>query len=130
MQGIQASNKLKRIEKCLEGKITLEKHQMKRIFIPIFIILALCTQQINAFAKSQYPVDTNAELIQQVATPTPSLAEQTPGRPPLSLTLALLGMCCIFGLVIGVFILGFVVRSGNKKEWEAKKKSETSDDSH
>ena len=50
------------------------------------------------------------------AVPTSSYAtqnpEDTPTRtgPPLSLTLILLGFCCLFALVIGVIVLGFVVR--------------------
>jgi len=36
--------------------------------------------------------------------------------PPLSLTLILLGFCCIFGLVIGVVVLGFIARRGNPEE--------------
>jgi hypothetical protein len=43
---------------------------------------------------------------------TPSLP---PGRPPLSLTLLLLGVCCLMLLVLGVFVLGFIVQRGNRK---------------
>jgi hypothetical protein len=59
------------------------------------------------------------------ATPTPvptsSFDEQptpTPARtgPPLALTMILLGMCCVFMLLIGVFVLGFVARSQSRKE--------------
>jgi hypothetical protein len=35
--------------------------------------------------------------------------------PPLSLTLALLGFCCVFSLIIGVIVLGFVMRRGNQE---------------
>jgi hypothetical protein len=35
--------------------------------------------------------------------------------PPLSLTIALLGFCCLLLLIFGVIILGFVVRSQNVK---------------
>lgn len=35
--------------------------------------------------------------------------------PPLWLTLSLLGFCCVFMLVIGVFVIGIVVRSQNMK---------------
>ena len=61
----------------------------------------------------------------QVSTPTPiptsSFEEQSTdespirGRPPLSLTLILLGFCCIFILIIGVIVLGFFVRRENRK---------------
>ncbi len=38
-----------------------------------------------------------------------------PGGPPLTLTLALLGFCCIFLLIIGVIALGIFVRAENRK---------------
>ena len=41
---------------------------------------------------------------------------QTPvAGPPIALTLFLLGFCCILLLIIGVFVLGFVVRRQNMK---------------
>ncbi len=43
---------------------------------------------------------------------TPESSQQT--GPPLSLTLILIGFCCLFLLVIGVFALGFIVRRGNQ----------------
>jgi cytochrome c-type biogenesis protein CcmH/NrfF len=61
--------------------------------------------------------------VQATGTPVPtsSFGEQAtpaPGRtgPPLSLTLILLGMCCLFGVLLGVVILGFVVRRENRQE--------------
>ena len=63
-------------------------------------------------------------LVDQINTPTPiptssfgeqSETESAKGRPPLSLTLALLGMCCVFILLIGIVILGFIIRRGNKQ---------------
>ena len=46
--------------------------------------------------------------------PTPT---ETPTRtaPPLWLTLTLLGFCCVFLLIIGVIVLGFIVRNQNIK---------------
>jgi hypothetical protein len=55
------------------------------------------------------------------AIPTSSFATQTSTDPstrtgpPLSLTLILLGFCCLFLLVIGVVVLGFIVRRDNTK---------------
>jgi len=55
------------------------------------------------------------------AIPTSSFDNQptpeTPTRtgPPLSLTLILLGFCCLFLLLIGVVVLGFIIRRGNQK---------------
>ncbi|HSM71606.1 MAG TPA: peptidase MA family metallohydrolase [Anaerolineales bacterium] len=69
---------------------------------------------------------SGAPLANQIATPTPlptsSIGEptdETPppvrGRPPLSLTLILLALCCIFILLIGVIVLGFIVRRENRQ---------------
>ena len=44
--------------------------------------------------------------------PTPETATRT--APPLWLTLTLLGFCCIFLFLIGVVVLGFVVRNQNR----------------
>jgi hypothetical protein len=41
--------------------------------------------------------------------------------PPLSLTLGLLGLCCIMLLLVGIVVLGFFVRAGNRKPDEQKK---------
>ena len=62
------------------------------------------------------------------AIPTSSFethAAETPvrGRPPLSLTLILLALCCGFLLLIGMFVLGFVVRNQNMKEWKKDQQS-------
>ena len=61
-----------------------------------------------------------ANQITPTAIPTSSFATQSTeapvrGRPPLSLTLILLGMCCVFLILIGMLILGFVVRNQNSK---------------
>ena len=37
------------------------------------------------------------------------------GQPPLALTLILLGMCCVFILLIGVVVFGFIVRRQNQQ---------------
>ena len=68
---------------------------------------------------------SGAPLANQISTPTPvptsSFDEQSTseaparGRPPLALTLLLLGMCCFFIIIIGIVILGFVVRRDNRK---------------
>jgi hypothetical protein len=63
------------------------------------------------------------------AIPTSSFATQPAGtpvrsNPPLSLTLILLGLCCFFLLLIGMFILGFVLRNQNIKEWKKDQQSE------
>ncbi len=45
--------------------------------------------------------------------PTPEPTQRT--GPPLSLTLILLGFCCLFLILIGVVVLGFIVRRGNQQ---------------
>ena len=41
--------------------------------------------------------------------------------PPLSLTLGLLGLCCIMLVLVGIVVLGFIVRAENRKMDEQKK---------
>jgi fructose-specific phosphotransferase system IIC component len=62
------------------------------------------------------------------AIPTSSFTTQPAGtpvrnNPPLSLTLILLGLCCFFLLLIGMVILGFVVRNQSIKEWKKDQQS-------
>ena len=62
-----------------------------------------------------------ANQMTPTAIPTSSFGESTPEvpvrtAPPLWLTLTLLGMCCVFLILIGMVILGFVVRTQNIKE--------------
>jgi hypothetical protein len=83
-------------------------------------------QPTPTFVPTIIPVGAQAASILQ-ATPTPVPTSSfsgeptpaaTPARtgPPLALTMILLGMCCIFLVLIGVVVLGFVVRSQNRKE--------------
>jgi hypothetical protein len=69
---------------------------------------------------------SGAPLASQVTTPTPiptsSLGEPTteespPIRsgPPIALTLALFGVCCLFLIIIGVVALVFFIRAQNRK---------------
>jgi len=81
-------------------------------------------QPTSTFVPTIVPV-SGAPLVNQIATPTPiptsSFGQQSEtqipvrGTPPLSLTLALLGFCCIFILIVGVIVLGIFVRRGNRK---------------
>jgi len=67
---------------------------------------------------------SGAPLANQAGTPVPtsSFGEQPTeepggtGRPPLWLTAFLAGICCLMILLIGIIVLGFVVRRGNRKE--------------
>src|SRR5215212_4832956 len=81
-------------------------------------------QPTPTFVPTIVPVGGQVSSILQTtatAIPTSSFGGQpteTPGRtgPPLSLTLILVGMCCAFVVLVGVVILGFVVRNQNHKE--------------
>jgi len=79
-------------------------------------------QPTPTYVPTIVPV-SGAPLANQI-TPTPiptsSSGQPTdvppsPGGPPLSLTLALLGFCCILLLIFGVVGLGLFVRSQNSK---------------
>jgi hypothetical protein len=58
---------------------------------------------------SSTPIPTSSSNAQPTPTST------TPSGPPLGLTLILLGLCCAFLLLIGVFVLGLIVRRSNQK---------------
>lgn len=79
-------------------------------------------QPTPTFVPTIVPIDGSSLLAQATATavPTSSFGDPTsapPGRraPPLGLTVILLAMCCLFLLLLGVVILGFVVRGQNSK---------------
>jgi hypothetical protein len=81
------------------------------------------TAQVTpTFVPTIVPVGGSPLQAQDTSTAVPTSSSgnqptETPGRtgPPLPLTLILLGMCCIFLILIGVVVLGFVVRSQNRK---------------
>ncbi len=64
-----------------------------------------------------------SQVATPTAIPTSSFGAQQPTEeapqqsgPPLWLTLSLLGMCCVFLLLIGVVVLGFIARRGNQPQ--------------
>ena len=80
-------------------------------------------QPTPTFVPTIVPVSVlplGAVQITPTAIPTSTVDDQptpeTPVRtaPPLWLTLTLLGFCCIFAVLIGVVVLGFVVRNQNR----------------
>ena len=80
------------------------------------------TQPTPTFVPTIVPVGGALSSLQVTSTPVPTSSfggqpTETPGRtgPPLSLTLILLGMCCIFGVLFGIVILGFVVRRQSRE---------------
>jgi hypothetical protein len=80
-------------------------------------------QPTPTFVPTIVPIGGVSAAVQVTLTPVPtsSFNEQptpAPTRtgPPLALTLILLTMCCAFLVLIGVVILGFVVRRQNRME--------------
>jgi hypothetical protein len=62
-----------------------------------------------------------ADQATPTAVPTSSINPQptqepfSRSGPPIALTLALLGFCCLFLLIIGVVALGIFIRAQNRK---------------
>jgi hypothetical protein len=74
------------------------------------------------FVPTIVPISGGLPAIQETPSPVPTSTggqptQTVPARtgPPLWLSLTLLGMCCLFLLVIGVIALGFIVRRDNSK---------------
>ena len=79
-------------------------------------------QPTPTFVPTIVPISGGLPALQITPTPVPTSSggqptDSVPTRtgPPLWLSLTLLGMCCLFLLVVGVVMLGFVVRRGNSK---------------
>ena len=89
------------------------------IFLPPIDKLTIVSFSGALFSAQATPsaIPTSLSTPQPVETPVR-------GNPPLSLTLILLGLCCIFLLLIGMLILGFVVRNQNIKEWNKDQQSD------
>lgn len=83
-------------------------------------------QPTPAFVPTFVPISSRPFALQETVTsiPTSTLSghatQESPvttrNAPPLSLTLILLGLCCALLLVIGIFVLGFVLRYQNMNE--------------
>ena len=83
------------------------------------------SQPTPTFVPTIVPVGGQvSSALQVMSTPVPTSSfggeptqTQTPVRtgPPLALTMILLGMCCAFLILIGVVVLGFVVRRQNRQ---------------
>ncbi len=92
---------------------------------PAFIVLSPIDKAAGLhFSGAFFSVQATPSAI-PTSSFTPQAAE-TPvrGNPPLSLTLILVALCCGFLLLIGMFILGFIVRNQNMKEWKKSKQSD------
>ncbi|MGE5643847.1 MAG: peptidase MA family metallohydrolase [Byssovorax cruenta] len=82
-------------------------------------------QPTPTFVPTIVPIAGGFFVQQATVTPVPtsSTAQSTheapsPSRtgPPLALTLILIGLCCALLLVMGIFVLGFMVRMRNSKD--------------
>ena len=104
---------------------------MRQVLIVLTIILNfnLMTAQ-SAFpsqiSNHRYDPIMGAANTDLLSTPIPTQETDIPTGPPRSLTLAMLAFCCVFSLLIGVFVLGILVQVGNRKEME-KKNAQKSD---
>jgi hypothetical protein len=145
---IHASNGVLSIEKELEGGIFSTHaviHLLKtftgafmRKSIPALIFgLSLLTitsafiflppidkATIVSFSGALFSAQATPSAIPTSLSTTQPVETPVRGNPPLSLTLILLGLCCIFLLLIGMLILGFVVRNQNIKEWKKDQQSD------
>lgn len=78
-------------------------------------------QPTPTFVPTIVPVAGGSFNLQSTATPIPTSSSGSPTEtapsarsgPPLALTIMLLAFCCLILLVIGVVVLGFVVRRQN-----------------
>ncbi len=77
----------------------------------------LAFQGVSA-QPSIIPVEARLSNVNLFTTPTPAQppAQPSPGGPPLSLTLSMLCFCFMLLLIIGVFVLGVVVRNQDRKD--------------
>jgi hypothetical protein len=82
-------------------------------------------QPTPTFVPTIVPISGNSGKVEVQATPTAiptssssgqptEAAPPQRGQPPLALTLILLGLCCVFILLFGVVILGFIIRRPNQ----------------
>jgi hypothetical protein len=81
-------------------------------------------QPTPTYVPTIVPISGSPLTLQITTTPIPtsSISQQptevngdTRTAPPLWLTLTLVGFCCVFVLVIGVVVLGLVIRAQNRK---------------
>lgn len=89
------------------------------VFILLLIGMASTPPVQNVSAQQPFiPVEAIDSNAYPLAVPTPSATPTptAPGGPPLSLTISLLCFCFLLLLIGGVFVLGVIVRTRNRKE--------------
>ncbi|HJS18411.1 MAG TPA: peptidase MA family metallohydrolase, partial [Anaerolineales bacterium] len=82
-------------------------------------------QPTPTFVPTIIPISggSGSAVLQATTTPVPTSStdgqstETVPVRrgPPIALTLILMALCCTFLVLLGVIVLGFIVRSQNRK---------------
>ena len=82
------------------------------------IIFCLLFGLIGTSLWWQNTAQAKSQVVSQVVlavTPTAAINSDSSvsNGPPIWMTLSLLGFCCVLALILGVFILGFVVRGQN-----------------
>ena len=98
---------------------------MHRILPVMVLSLSLLVVNVALASPVRDAIDiqraADAPHLQTTQTPTPTSPSSgepegtVPTGPPLPLTLTLLGLCCAFLILIGVVVLGFVVRRENRQ---------------
>lgn len=84
------------------------------------IIFCLLFGLIGTSLWWQNTAQAKSQVVSQVVlavTPTAAINSDSglSTGPPIWMTLSLLGFCCVLILILGVFVLGFVVRGQNVK---------------
>jgi hypothetical protein len=91
-----------------------------RQLIPVVFVGMSFLSVFSTGTAHTMPVTQDQMVLQATPAPISTAATEPsiPARtgPPLSLTLLLLGMCCVFGLFGGVVVLGFIARNPKNKE--------------
>ncbi len=96
--------------------------QIYKKITPLTTLLLLVLLSTMAFLQPGIAVaDAPASGFLPQATPQPLTEDNTSSSPPLSLTLSLLCFCVVFAMLIGVFVLGVIVRVPGSNEVEKAK---------
>ena len=86
--------------------------------VKIIIFCLLLGSIGTSFLWWQNTARAESQIVSQVflaVTPTAAINNDSgvSNGPPIWMTLSLLGFCCVLTLILGVFVLGFVVRGQN-----------------
>lgn len=92
--------------------------QTYKKIIPLALLLIAILSALTLAHPTGTFADSPASNAVPQTTPAPVVEETAPSGPPLSLTLSLLCFCFAFSLVIGVFVLGFIVRMPSREDRE------------